>query len=280
MTDLFGVKQEPLLADATPIEMVTDRISVKREDLCSPHPGPSFSKIRGVLKHIEKRAESEIGVLDTYHSKAGWAVSYVSHHLGKKALDFYPRYKDDGPELRLQQKMAAQYGAELFELTAGRSAILYHRARKECNSRGAYLMPNALKLPETVEECAEEVLRTPDLHRYANLVISVSSGTIASGVLRGFAKAKIYPNVWLHAGYSRSESELRRYIATKVPKLTFWPSDVNLVDEKYGYKDAAKVEDPPPFPCNPYYDLKAWKWLGSKGVGAMKGSVLFWNIGA
>lgn len=54
MTDLFGVKQERLLVDATPIETVTDRISVKREDLCSPHPGPSFSKIRGVLKHIEK----------------------------------------------------------------------------------------------------------------------------------------------------------------------------------------------------------------------------------
>lgn len=269
-----------LLIEGTPVERVTDRVSVKREDMCSPFPGPSFSKIRGVLKHIEKRPETEIGVLDTYHSKAGWAVSYVSHHLGKKALDFYPRYKGDGPEVRDQQKMAREYGAELFELPAGRSAILYHQARKECVRREAYLMPNALKLPETVGECAEEVLRTPDLHKYANLVISVSSGTIASGVLLGFAKAKIYPTVWLHAGYSRSESELRRYITAKVPKLSFWPSEVNLIDEGYGYKDAAKIDDPPPFPCNPYYDLKAWKWLKSGAEDRMTGEILFWNVGA
>ena len=269
-----------LLVEGTPVERLSERLSVKREDLCSPYPGPAFSKIRGVLKHIENRPESVIGVLDTYHSKAGWAVSYVSNHLGKSALDFYPRYKADGEGLRPQQEMARKYGAELYQLQAGRSAILYHRARKECAKRGAYLMPNALKLPETVRECAEEFLRTPDLGRYPNLVISVSSGTIASGVLLGFAKAGIYPTVWLHAGYSRSESELRRYISAKVPKLAFWPSDVHLIDEGYAYKDAAKTDDPPPFPCNPYYDLKAWKWLHEGGSDRMKGEILFWNIGA
>lgn len=269
-----------LLRDGTPVEPFSDRVFVKREDLCSPHPGPSFSKIRGVLKHIASRPEGEIGVLDTYHSKAGWAVAYVAAHLGKKSLDFYPRYKEDGDDLRYQQKMAAEYGAELSALPAGRSAILYHRAKALAAERGAYMMPNALKLPETVAECAEEVLRTPDLGRYDNLVISVSSGTIASGVLLGFSRAKVYPRVWLHSGYSRSESELRRYIAARVPKFPFWKAEVVVVDEGYGYKDAARVDTPPPFPCNPYYDLKAWKWLEAKGLQSMSGSVLFWNIGA
>ncbi len=269
-----------LLRDGTPVERVSDRIFVKREDLCSPHPGPSFSKIRGVLKHVAGRPEEEIGVLDTYHSKAGWAVSYVASHLGKRALDFYPRYKGDGDELRPQQGMAREYGAELVALPAGRSAILYHRAKAEAEARGAYMMPNALKLPETVQECAEEVLRTPDLAAYDNLVISVSSGTIASGVLLGFAKAGIFPRVWLHSGYSRSETELRRYIAARVPKFPFWKSEVAVIDEGYGYKDAAQTDAPPPFPCNPYYDLKAWKWLCESGLSQMAGSVLFWNIGA
>lgn len=269
-----------LLVEGTPVEQLSDRLWVKREDLCSPYPGPAFSKIRGVVKHIEKRAESEIGVLDTYHSKAGWAVAYVCSHLGKSCVDFYPKYKADGPEVREQQQMAQRYGAELFQLEAGRSAILFHRAKKECKKREAYIMPNALKLPETVDECAEEVLRTAGLEKFDHLVISVSSGTIAAGVLAGFVKLGLYPNVWLHSGYSRSETELRRYLTEKVPKLMFWPSQLNVIDEGYAYKDAAKVDSPLPFPCNPYYDLKAWKWLHETGLEATKGNVLFWNIGA
>ncbi len=54
-------------------------------------PGPSFSKIRGVVAHIKNRPESVIGVLDTYHSKAGHAVAYVCNHLGRQCVDFWPR---------------------------------------------------------------------------------------------------------------------------------------------------------------------------------------------
>jgi hypothetical protein len=34
----------------------------------------------------------------------------------------------------------------------------------------------------------------------------------------------------------------------------------------------------PPFPCNPYYDLKAWEWL-MKNKGQLEEPILFWNIG-
>ena len=273
------------LVEGTPVDDLDDRLSVKREDLCSPYPGPAFAKIRGVYAHIAKRPEETIGVLDTFHSKAGWAVAYVARALGKQSLDFYPRYRADGEELREGQREARENGAELYSLAAGRSAILYHRARKESAARGAYLMPNALKLPETVEEVSAEVLRTPNLDRYDHLVISVSSGTIAAGVLAGFARAGAFPRVTLHAGYSRSPEALRRYVASKVPRIATWPSgEVEIVDEGYAYKEPAKgLREPPPFPCNPYYDLKAWKWL-REGAGRERTAgarrVLFWNIGA
>jgi len=114
-------------------------ILVKREDLCCPFPGPSFSKIRGVVAHIKNRPESVIGVLDTYHSKAGWAVAYVCRELGKQCVDFWPRFKADnytgGPAPRFQQQQAAELGATLVDLQAGRSAILYHTARKHVGLR-------------------------------------------------------------------------------------------------------------------------------------------------
>jgi len=41
-----------------------DGIYVKREDLCAPEGAPPFSKIRGLVKHLEKlkRVENELGM--------------------------------------------------------------------------------------------------------------------------------------------------------------------------------------------------------------------------
>lgn len=271
------------IMDNTPIEKVAgwENLWVKREDLCSPHPGPSFSKIRGVYSHISKRPENLIGVLDTYHSKAGWAVSYVCSLLGKQCLDFYPRYQAD-PEgvLRYPQEMAVAHGAELFPLKAGRSSILFHSAKRETLRRGGYLMPNALKLPETVDENQAEVVRTSGMQEYDHVVLSISSATIATGVLKGIASLGLNPQIWLHMGYDRSEEEIRRYMAKYQPLgYTF---NISFINERYGYKDEARVGawPAPSFPCNPYYDLKAWRWLVTEGLAQMQGRVLFWNIGS
>lgn len=263
-----------MLRDGTPIEHARDNIWVKREDLCAPYPGPGFAKIRGVLSHIKARPEALIGVLDTFHSKAGWAVSYVCRALGKQALDFFPHYRSDaGQPLRRQQAIAHTMGAELRALPAGRSAILYHQAKRETLARGGYMMPNALKLPETVAEVRAEVVRTgrETLRGFDHLVISVSSGTIAAGVLLGFQDLDLSPHVVLHLGYDRPVEALRRYVLGYGAKLA---ENAVVLNERWGYKDAAKGSAP--FPCNPHYDLKAWNWVLR---GQWTGRVLFWNIG-
>lgn len=287
-----------MLVDNTPLETYYIRetpVLVKREDLCSPFPGPAFSKIRGVVAHIRNRPESIIGVLDTYHSKAGWAVSYVCQALGKRTVNFWPRYKSDGPELRSQQVQAARLGAELAALPAGRSSILFHQAKKELRNQygsDTYMMPNALKLPESIEENAKEAERSiPYLPSRGVLVISISSGTVAAGILRGLRPLLTSGNWWvyLHMGYSRSHSTTREYILERslLTRLE-WASLIEFVDENYNYADSAPG-GPAPFPCNPYYDLKAWRWLTKSSAGVSEiashlhwkhGNILFWNIGA
>jgi len=279
-TDSPKLANSPLV-DSTPIEKVEgwDRIWVKREDLSCPFPGPCFSKIRGVYSRIASRPEKIIGVLDTYHSKAGWAVSHICSLFGKQALNFYPQYKDDGPDLREQQEMSLKFGSELFPLKAGRSSILYHTAKKETERRGGYMMPNALKLHETVAECAAEVEKTAGLENFENLIISISSATIATGVLKGFSNLGLKPKVWLHMGYDRSQEEIQRYMLKHHEAGFSFP--ITYINEKYGYKDQARAGfTPPPFPCNPYYDLKAWRWMEREGRAIMEGNVLFWNIGS
>lgn len=306
-----------MLVNDTPVGRYEVRgvpILVKREDLCAPFPGPSFSKMRGVVAHIRSRPEPVIGVLDTLHSKAGWCVSYVCSQLGKKCVNFWPKYNADehaerqhrptaGDSLvylpRFQQQQARELGATMVALKAGRSAILYHGAKKwlkEHYGADGYLMPNALKLPESITENAAEAERTagavlagtsspvlPDEEGTA-LVISISSGTVASGVLRGLESMSLLERyrVVLHLGYSRSLAAAQEYIAAQSGLPLERVKGFEFVDEGYGYADAVPLGDPPPFPCNPYYDAKAWRWLTkpSNLERFADHPILFWNIGA
>lgn len=265
------------VVEGTPVEVHTcgkRKVWVKREDLCCPDPGPAFSKIRGVYSHISQRPEDCIGVLDTYHSRGGWAVAYVCKQLGKACVLFYPQYASDNG-LRPYQVIARRMGAAVRGLTAGRSAILYHTAKK-LMPPGSYMMPNALKLTESVLETSEEVQRTTGMDRFKVVVVSISSATIAAGVLKGLARVRPDdpPLVILHMGYSRSEDQVRRYIQQRAD----FPDDcIALVDEGFQYRD--RVDDlDVPFPCDPYYDRKAWRWLSTTEL-ALPDPVLFWNVG-
>lgn len=258
---------------------------VKHEEECCP-PGPHFSKTRGVYAHIKNRPERIIGVLDTYHSQGGHAVAQACRLLGKQCVNFYPQRKSerDGP-MKPQQVTANELGASMVPLQAGRSAILYHHAKKHLERfwpGSSYMMPNALKLPEMITETVAEVARTtvPDVF---TVIVSASSGTIAAGVWRGLYEAGWSGTLVVHQGYSRSEKAIREYM-TKMAFGERAPLDgeiqLKFVDEGYAYGDEAKPVVLPPFPSNKFYDLKAFQWWTEKGRGEDDGEeALLWNVG-
>lgn len=262
-----------MLREGTPIEDYQSRyrLWVKREDLACPHPGPAFSKARGVYARIASRPEKVIGVLDTYHSQAGHAVARACQILGKKCLNFYPEYKySPGP--RPPQYRAKFLGAKLIGLPAGRSAVLYHAAKRLTLEAGGYAMPNALKLEESVTETAREV----PSESFQNVLVSISSGTIAAGVIQGFLKRKVKVGRFIiHLGYSRSHDMVLRYLQEQ---SGFKEIPIDLIDEAYQYKDQATEGETPPWPCDPWYDLKAFCWW-LRYQGHFPGKTLFWNIG-
>jgi Threonine dehydratase len=248
---------------------------VKHEELCCPG-GPNFSKTRGVYAHIAARPEPVIGVLDTSHSQGGWAVARACKLLGKQCELYYPvRKAHQNAPLQVQQLEAQKLGAELIPIPAGRSAILYHRVRSKFRDEGRYLMPNALKLPESVSETAAEVDRTQLPSDISAVLISASSGTIAAGVLRGLGDAAV--SVVVHLGYSRSERAVRAYL-DKMSGINT-SGGVTIVDEGFSYADAAPRDvELPDFPCNVFYDLKAYRWWVREGQ-ARYGRALLWNVG-
>jgi hypothetical protein len=271
-----------MLREGTPLEDYRRQwgLSVKREDKACTPPGPYFSKSRGVYARVSSREEEIIGVLDTRHSQAGFCVARACEILGKCCINYYPDFKHE-PGPRQPQLEAVAVGAVLKPLPAGRSAVLYHAARKDIEARGGYMMPNALKLEESVEETAKEVERTSG--RYDWVLVSASSGTIAAGVIRGYVRSSMQqgiaaPQFIVHLGYSRSHKEVEKYLVEASGYCDF---RVAIVDEGYAYKDEARAGSSPDWPCNVYYDLKAFRWWadGSGRGASYPGRVLFWNIG-
>jgi len=267
-----------MLVRGTPVEDHRSKyqLLVKREDKSCTPPGPYFSKTRGVYAHVKKLdALIPVGVLDTYHSQAGHAVARACKILGRRCINFYPEYKyEPGP--RPPQLQAKALGAELVGLPAGRSAILFHQARKICEGEGGYMMPNALKLEESVIETAKEVTR--DLAKVRRVIIPASSATLAAGVIKGFLKLGRTPPMFIiHLGYTRSHDQVDRYIRQKTNLPAKYP--LTIIDEGYAYKDKAVSGPSPPWPCNPYYDLKAFRWWMREHNNFKKYLTLFWNIG-
>jgi len=276
-------KKSQMLQTGTPTDDHTAAYGlwVKREDMACLPPGPPFSKTRGVFAHIEGRPESVIGVLDTFHSQAGHAVARACQLLGKRCINFYPEYKHT-PGFRAPQERARELGAELVGLQAGRSAVIYHTARRVLreSAPGAYLMPNALKLAESVSETAKEVRHLPSVE-FNTVILPSSSATIAAGVIQGFASRlhQANPSFIIHMGYSRSAEAVFDYVQqmSGVDRETL-RSKVTIVDEGYEYKDQSRPGETPSWPCNPYYDLKAFRWW-LLNRAAYPGQTLLWNVG-
>lgn len=308
-----------MCVEGTPVEHYPELdLWVKREDLCCP-PGPHFSKTRGVYAHIKARPEKVIGCLDTSHSQGGWATAQACRLLGKKAVVYFPvtvKMRRNGYELQEQQERPQLLGANLVALPAGRSSVLYHLAKKDLQrkemysivkkgyplaQRGdepAYMMPNALKLPEMIEETVAEVLRTP-LPPVRTVIISASSGTIAAGVISGLTRLGYDGEIVVHQGYSRGAGAIRDYMGKMVgeyasslwlrdehphqltghDKIKLWRDDFTLVDEGYAYGDKSRGTEVPPFPSNRFYDLKAFHWWRLKGQATRRTEALLWNVG-
>lgn len=261
-------------------------VYVKREDLSVPDPGPKFSKIRGLNLHLDKilqeRGPVHIGILDTRHSKAGWGTAYLCNLKGMPCVNYYPLLKAELGKaiVRPNQLHAAALGANLVPLASTYPGyILKQFANKlfyEAYPLGE-MLPVGLKLDESVEATYIELLTyTPEELLHGDWVISISTGTIAAGVLKALDELKFTNSFVLHMGYSRSIDHAANYILTKAG-LKNVGFDLDFVDEGFDYAD--KVDNKSiPFPCNEYYDAKAWNWLEAN-LGELRDPVVFWNIG-
>jgi hypothetical protein len=272
-------------------------VYVKREDLCcSNHPyAPPFSKVRGLAEEMFKLASKgfkTVGYVETSVSMAGWGVAWLARQYELRPVIFDPQYVITPerlkmePHLRLLMKhreMWRQFGAEVVSIKAGRAKVNYYIARKDYLKKFEKMtfLPLGLPLSDTRKETARIAKKESEKRSYGTVVVNVGSGTICSGVVRGFldSGAQMIGVMGRTGSVDRKKVEiLRRAGVFEKKKGGFFGfSGFRLIDPGYQYTQPA--EGSAPFPCHPFYDLKAWKWL-EENIEDLEPPVLFWNIGA
>ena len=275
---------EDLLVEETPLEVyrVESRIvHVKREDMCCRNFGPPFSKMRGVYKHLlrlKKEGCSTIGYVDTKVSMAGWGVAWCAKHLGLRAVVFDPQYQDAGDVLPLHRKKWEQFGAEIVPIQPSRMSIVHARAEKifrEKFGQKAILLKDGLPFDETIEETSKQWRRTAERIKPRTTVVVVGSGTICAGILSGWnGEGDIVGILCASKLVEKKQSSILRRAGVLHGGL--FGVRLQLVDPGWTYTEPSLSDCP--FPCNRYYDLKAWQWL-VENINRLEGPILFWNIG-
>ena len=284
----------------TPVEKYQG-IFVKREDEAVNHPlAPPFSKMRGVLAHLTELRDKGIrtvGYAESAISMAGWGLAWTAQQLGLQAVIFAPVYKCDHTYLEVLRKHRKHWerlGAQIVPMPAGRTKIIYYQGRKwmeEHYPKNSEMLPIGMSFPETVDATAAEYIWTLKEYKLQpkNVVLCVGSGTIAAGVARGIAESNLKTKLWGILTRDGSVPEKLRYmeklagfpLSSEGMLGTFSSTSVTLLSSGFEYTQKSKIVVP--FPCNPYYDAKAWEWLVSRKSTYEefnRKQTVFWNIGA
>lgn len=289
MEDMISLK-------STPVEqhLVENRlVLVKREDLCCPVPGPPFSKMRGLWTHLNKLKRAGfkvIGYTETSVSMAGWGVAWGCKELDLHAVLFDPQYKKAPNILKYHRRQWNKFNAEIIPIKAGRAKVNWYISSKllrEKYGATSILLPLGLPFKESVDETAEEALKTLKNYRKNIIfVINVGSGTIASGLWKGvefWAKEKnLRPTIYGIMGRKGNIARKMKMIQSKSGLFStgFFAAQSKFILKDPGWEYTERSFCPSPFPCHPYYDRKAWQWLIENIMEVPKDQlILFWNIG-
>lgn len=280
-----------MILNNTPVEKVylddRTKVLVKREDLCTRPPAPPFSKMRGVMVHLAnlKRIGIEtVGYVETSISMAGWGVAWACKELGLKAVIFDPQYKE-GNELPLhtlhRQKWRENGVNHIRPIKAGMARVNWNIARKIMAAEypNSVLLPLGVPFEETVTETAKEAEQTIRTYKPRSIVIAVGSGTIAAGVWKGVKESGM--EIHVHGVACRNGDMKRKLKSIFDKSKIFFPirngATFTLHNPEWEYTQPSLF--PQPFPCHPYYDLKAWEWL-VYNTSKLPQPLMFWNIGA
>jgi hypothetical protein len=298
----------------TPVEVYTGGngiVFVKREDLCAPEGAPPFSKIRGIVRRLRKlkrEGVKVVGYVETSISMAGWGLCWAANLIGGiKVVIFDPIYKTKQETLDFHREQWKKFkNIEIIPIKAGMAKVNFYIGKRILQKEypDGVLLPLGLPFYETIEETKREfettkrVIRRRYRERIKTVVSCVGSGTIFAGLISGVSNDRFESFRGVNTRYTRyleaqkiniikksllTGEEFHGFLNKKRKpggglKRSTKKVDFDIIDLGYDYTQPAVGIDCP-FPCNPYYDLKAYKWM-QENIELLERPILFWNIGS
>uniref|UniRef100_A0A6M3KWI8 Tryptophan synthase beta chain-like PALP domain-containing protein n=1 Tax=viral metagenome TaxID=1070528 RepID=A0A6M3KWI8_9ZZZZ len=242
-----------------------------------------------MLSQHKRNGVKYVGYMETSISMAGWGICYVCDLLGLTPVIFYPKYKS-GLKYNQQFQMLcwSSFNSIIIPIESPNlQSINYYVAKKAFQGKypGGIFLPLGLPFKGTIGAVAEEVKTTPKQYLTGSIIMCAGSGTMAAGVVKGVSELGVTPT--LHVVLVHKKGQLKMYNtivggsgkmkATLLEGQKLVIGGLLIHDLGYDYTQREKVVAP--FPCNSYYDRKAWKFLVDN-VGELIEPILFWNIGA
>lgn len=257
-------------------------VYVVRDDLGTPFPAPNNSKIRGLSLILQKLKEDGIKTVasqDTRISRIGWGVSYLCKHMDLIHYNFYPEH----PKIPFYQKMSAHFGGKIIPLHGTFSSGFRAMAKRWLakNQIEAYFLPIGMSSEESVYATSLALCELDLNILGGSIVVSISSGTIATGVAYGCLRANHRTKIYgvLSSSFGNRMNKIQRLLSSteqKYSEILYHKHNLELINLKYKYRQQEPLA--PPFPCDLYLDRKAWKFLVDN-VEKLPEPIVFWNIG-
>ena len=246
-------------------------VQVKRVDL---HNGtldlPPWAKLEGV-RRILQRLENDKPIvhLTVRASYTGWALAYFGKEYDH---DIKIAYGDSKNYPKESLAKIEQYGAELVPLKPNMMKVLYNRMKTLAKEKDWQVSPYALDHPDYLKYWEEKLTG----YDFDNLVVSAGSGVTSVGMIRGFLDLETY--FMKRKVYAITTSRIATVIRKFHRHAVYFPTNIIVEDTPYEFYDEMPQFETP-FPCNSFWDKKAWWWL-EQNIERIEGSILFWNIGA
>lgn len=260
------------LRQNTPIEEYKingKKVLVKRDDLMGDNQHfPPWGKLLGIKSLIDKLDPAKpIVQLNVYGSWSGWALSrlapdhevFVVHPKTKKITGDY------------LDRITAAHG-RLIPIRANMMRVLYSQAKNYAEDHGYQMLPYAFDNEIYVGTMQRRFLRAlNNLPRVDTFVVSSGSGVTLSGLAQAFFQHN--PKGKVYSVCVSSEASINRM--TK--RYDLGEAAIHVVKSEYAFDDTMPHVSVP-FPCNQFWDKKAWHWL-TENPEVIQGRTLFWNLG-
>lgn len=263
------------LRDNTPLDSYVVKgktIHVKRDDLVgdnetTPPWGKMFA-VHHLLKNFD--LSKPIIHLNVFGSWSGWCLAYLADQMDFEFIMAYPNVKKFPREFC---DIVDSFGCKLHPMRHNMANVLRSQVRKHAEEKHMQVLPTAFDSPWYYEYMKARIIKNIKKSgiTFDNLVVSSGSGVTCSALADGFFDmgGKRMYTICVSA-----EKTIQKQLATTRSEVD---KRITIIKSEFDFLDFMDQLDTP-FPCNQFWDRKAWHWL-LENSSKLKGNTLFWNLG-